>query len=101
MEDRARTGHPGGDPEGRGGHFHIKTMELKSRNNSKHISFPRQVAMYLCKRLTDKSLPAIGSGLRREAPHDGHSRRPQDRGDARARQRSFARVLSGLQESFK
>jgi chromosomal replication initiator protein len=43
------------------GHYHIRVTELKSRNNSKHISFPRQVAMYLCKRLTDKSLPAIGA----------------------------------------
>ena len=42
------------------GHYGIKVTELKSRNNSKHISFPRQVAMYLAKQLTDKSLPALG-----------------------------------------
>ncbi|HEV8199838.1 MAG TPA: chromosomal replication initiator protein DnaA, partial [Candidatus Polarisedimenticolia bacterium] len=41
-------------------HYGIKLTELKSRNNSKHIAFPRQVAMYVCKQLTDKSLPALG-----------------------------------------
>jgi len=44
-----------------GNYYHLKINDLKSRNNSKHISFPRQVAMFLCKRLTDKSLPTIGA----------------------------------------
>ena len=34
--------------------------ELKSRNNSKSVAMPRQVAMYLCKALTHASLPEIG-----------------------------------------
>jgi chromosomal replication initiator protein len=42
-------------------HFGIKIAELKSRNNARHIVFPRQVAMFLCRQLTDKSLPAIGT----------------------------------------
>jgi chromosomal replication initiator protein len=41
-------------------HFNLKVSELKSRNNSHHISFPRQIAMYLCKLLTDASLPETG-----------------------------------------
>jgi chromosomal replication initiator protein len=41
-------------------YFKIKPAELKSKNNARSISFPRQVAMYLCKNLTDQSLPAIG-----------------------------------------
>src|SRR5262245_19574046 len=32
-------------------YFKIRPIELKSRNNSKHIAFPRQVAMYLCRNL--------------------------------------------------
>jgi chromosomal replication initiator protein len=35
-------------------------QDLKSRNNSKSIAMPRQVAMYLCKNLTHASLPEIG-----------------------------------------
>ena len=41
-------------------HYGLKVSEIKSRNNSKHISFPRQVAMYLCKQLTNSSYPDIG-----------------------------------------
>jgi chromosomal replication initiator protein len=35
-------------------------VELKSRNNSKSVAMPRQIAMYLCKSLTHASLPEIG-----------------------------------------
>ena len=41
-------------------HYGLKVSEIKSRNNSKHIAFPRQVAMYLCKQLTNSSYPDIG-----------------------------------------
>jgi chromosomal replication initiator protein len=41
-------------------HYGLKVNEIKSRNNSKQIAFPRQVAMYLCKQLTDLSYPEIG-----------------------------------------
>jgi chromosomal replication initiator protein len=40
--------------------FKIKPAQLKSKNNSPKISFPRQVAMYLSKELTGASLPEIG-----------------------------------------
>ena len=41
-------------------YYQLKLAELKSRNNSKSIAMPRQVAMYLCKNLTNASLPEIG-----------------------------------------
>lgn len=41
-------------------HFGIKTEDLKSKKRSRAVSFPRQIAMYLCRELTDKSLPKIG-----------------------------------------
>lgn len=41
-------------------HYGLKVSEIKSRTNSKHIAFPRQVAMYLCKQLTSMSYPDIG-----------------------------------------
>ena len=41
-------------------HYSLKLMELKSRNNSRSITMPRQIAMYLCKSLTHASLPEIG-----------------------------------------
>ncbi|HSN85274.1 MAG TPA: helix-turn-helix domain-containing protein, partial [Thermoanaerobaculia bacterium] len=41
-------------------HYDLKIVEIKSKNNSRQIVIPRQVAMYLCKRLTDLSYPDIG-----------------------------------------
>ncbi len=41
-------------------HYGLKVAEIKSRSNSRQIAFPRQVAMYLCKQLTDLSYPEIG-----------------------------------------
>ena len=41
-------------------YYQLKLVDLKSRNNSKSIAMPRQVAMYLCKALTHASLPEIG-----------------------------------------
>jgi len=41
-------------------YYQLKLTDLKSRNNSKSIAMPRQVAMYLCKALTHASLPEIG-----------------------------------------
>ncbi len=40
--------------------YKIKLAQLKSKNNSPKVSFPRQVAMYLAKELTGTSLPEIG-----------------------------------------
>jgi chromosomal replication initiator protein len=44
-------------------YYQLKLAELKSRNNSKSVAMPRQVAMYLCKSLTSSSLPEIGKSF--------------------------------------
>jgi len=41
-------------------YYQLKIGDLKSRNNSKSVAMPRQIAMYLCKALTSASLPEIG-----------------------------------------
>jgi chromosomal replication initiator protein len=41
-------------------YYKLRVIDLKSRNNSKSVAIPRQVAMYLCKALTHASLPEIG-----------------------------------------
>ncbi len=40
--------------------FQVKQAQLKEKSNTKKIVFPRQVAMYVVKELTDASLPEIG-----------------------------------------
>src|SRR5436305_7516198 len=41
-------------------HYGIKVSDLKSKSNARPIAYPRQVAMFLCKELTDLSYPEIG-----------------------------------------
>ncbi len=40
--------------------YKMSVEELKSKNNSRAVAGPRQIAMYLCKKLTRHSFPEIG-----------------------------------------
>ena len=42
-------------------HFKVNIEELHSKKRTREIAFPRQVAMYLCRKLTEDSLPNIGN----------------------------------------
>jgi|LSQX01.3.fsa_nt_gb chromosomal replication initiator protein len=44
-------------------YFDVKTEDLKSKKRTKNISYPRQIAMYLCRKITDLSLPKIGDAF--------------------------------------
>jgi len=41
-------------------HYGLRVSDLKAKTNAKPIAFPRQVAMYLCRKLTGLSYPEIG-----------------------------------------
>lgn len=41
-------------------YFDLRPDEFKSQKRNRNISFPRQIAMYLCRELTELSLPKIG-----------------------------------------
>jgi chromosomal replication initiator protein len=41
-------------------YYNLKVAELKSARRTRNIAFPRQIAMYLSRKLTDMSLPKIG-----------------------------------------
>jgi chromosomal replication initiator protein len=40
--------------------FGLRLVEIKAKNNARAIVYPRQIAMYLAKHLTEASLPEIG-----------------------------------------
>src|ERR1700726_1839309 len=40
--------------------FGLRLVEIKAKNNSRAIVYPRQISMYLAKHLTEASLPEIG-----------------------------------------
>lgn len=81
-------------------YYQLKLGELKSRNNSKSVAKPRQVAMYLCKSLTSASLPEIGKSF--GGKHHStviHSIRKVE--ELRQRDQSFNSLINTLTESIR
>ena len=81
-------------------YYNLKLIELKSRNNSKSVAMPRQIAMYLCKSLTRASLPEIGKSF--GGKHHStviHSIRKVE--DLRKRDADFNTVMANFLEGFK
>ena len=73
-----------------GEHFRLSPEELRSVRRQRSILYPRQLAMYLCRTLTESSLPEIGRAfggrnhttvlhaigkITREIAQDGHKKR--------------------------
>ena len=42
-------------------YFQISVDDIRSKKRSSNISFPRQIAMYLCRTMTSESFPKIGT----------------------------------------
>jgi chromosomal replication initiator protein len=81
-------------------YYQLKPAELKSRNNSKSVAMPRQIAMYLCKNLTNASLPEIGKSF--GGKHHStviHSIRKIE--DLRQRDGNFNTLLNTLSDSLR
>jgi chromosomal replication initiator protein len=81
-------------------YYQLKLGELKSRNNSKSVAMPRQIAMYLCKNLTNASLPEIGKSF--GGKHHStviHSIRKIE--NLRQRDGDFNTLINNFMESFR
>ena len=81
-------------------YYQLKIGELKSKNNSKSVAMPRQVAMYLCKSLTHASLPEIGRSF--GGKHHStviHSIRKVD--ELRKKNGDFNNLIEGFLQSFR
>ncbi len=81
-------------------HYSLKLADLKSKNNSKSVAMPRQIAMYLCKALTSASLPEIGKSF--GGKHHStviHSIRKIE--DLRQKDGDFNTLINTLMESFR
>jgi chromosomal replication initiator protein len=80
--------------------YGLKMGELKSKNNSKSIAMPRQIAMYLCKSLTHASLPEIGRSF--GGKHHStviHSIRKVE--ELRKKEADFNTLISNFLEGFR
>ena len=81
-------------------YYNLKMADLKSRNNSKSVAMPRQIAMYLCKSLTHSSLPEIGRSF--GGKHHStviHSIRKVE--DMRKKDSDFNNLITGFLEGFR
>src|SRR5687767_11851783 len=81
-------------------YYQLKVVELKSRNNSKSVAMPRQIAMYLCKSLTHASLPEIGRSF--GGKHHStviHSIKKVE--DMRKKDGDFNNLITSFLQSFK
>jgi chromosomal replication initiator protein len=81
-------------------YYNLKLAELKSRNNSKSVAMPRQIAMYLCKSLTHASLPEIGRSF--GGKHHStviHSIRKVEA--LRKKESDFNNLITGFLEGFR
>ena len=81
-------------------YYQLKIGDLKSRNNSKSVAMPRQIAMYLCKGLTHASLPEIGRSF--GGKHHStviHSIKKIE--ELRKRDGDFNSLLSNFLQSFR
>jgi chromosomal replication initiator protein len=81
-------------------YYNLKMADLKSRNNSKSVAMPRQIAMYLCKALTHASLPEIGRSF--GGKHHStviHSIRKVE--DLRKRDGDFNTLIGNFLEGFR
>jgi chromosomal replication initiator protein len=80
-------------------HYDLKVSEIKSKSNSRQIVLPRQVAMYLCKRLTDLSYPEIGK-LFNDKHHSTVMYSVEIVQQKRDADADFDRVLQGFEKHF-
>jgi chromosomal replication initiator protein len=81
-------------------YYNLRLADLKSRNNSKSVAMPRQVAMYLCKALTHSSLPEIGRSF--GGKHHStviHSIRKIE--DLRRKDANFNNLMANFLEGFR
>jgi chromosomal replication initiator protein len=44
-------------------YYNVSLSDLKSKGKSRNIAYPRQIAMYIAKSLTDESFPSIGNAF--------------------------------------
>ena len=81
-------------------YYQLRVGDLKSRNNSKSVAKPRQVAMFLCKTLTHASLPEIGRSF--GGKHHStviHSIKKVE--ELRNKDKDFDSLITNFLESFR
>jgi len=80
-------------------YYRLKLSDIKGRNSSKAMAGPRQIAMFLCRTLTDASLPQIGKHFSRDHSTVVHSIRKVE---AQCKtDREFHNLVNSFIETFR
>jgi chromosomal replication initiator protein len=80
-------------------HYDLKITEIKSKSNSQQVVFPRKVAMYLLRKLSELSYPEIGK-LFNDKHHSTVMYAVKDIEERRAKDPDLDRVLQQLEQQF-
>ncbi|HKH46978.1 MAG TPA: chromosomal replication initiator protein DnaA [Thermoanaerobaculia bacterium] len=80
-------------------HYHLKVPEIKSKSNSQQVVFPRKIAMYLLRHLSELSYPEIGK-LFNDKHHSTVMYSVKDIEERRPKDADLDRVLQGLEQLF-
>lgn len=81
-------------------HYGTTVTNLKSKSNAQTIAFPRQVAMYMCKHLTDLSYPEIGR-IFNNKHHSTVMYSVEKIDEKMQNDTQFTRVVEGLMKQFR
>jgi chromosomal replication initiator protein len=81
-------------------HYGLRVSDMKARSNAKPVAFPRQVAMYLCRKLTDLSYPDIGR-LFNDKHHSTVMHSVEKIGRMIEDDADFRRVVEGFMQPYR
>lgn len=81
--------------------FDIRMADMTSKQRSQNIALPRQIAMYLCRRMTNSSFPEIGAAFGKTHATVLHAHRCIEKRSAKDKQLSQAveRILRQLEDA--
>ena len=81
--------------------FDIRMADMTSKQRSQNVALPRQIAMYLCRRMTKSSFPEIGAAFGKTHATALHAHRCIEKRSARDKQinQAVERILRQLEDS--
>lgn len=83
-------------------YFKIKLDDLSAKKRTRNITYPRQIAMYLSREMTDSSLPKIGEefgGRDHTTVIHAHDKISRERSDDQKMQQTIAELIRRIESS--
>ncbi len=99
LPEEAKKPNPNEIIKGVAKHYDLKISEIKSKSNSQQVVFPRKVAMFLLRKLSELSYPEIGK-LFNDKHHSTVMYAVRDIEERRAKDSDLDRVLHMLERLF-